>query len=622
MICLCLVLAIGIHAQSHLAKDFPCEVLGEVLVAADKFRPVPQIGSTFWRDSLSAQMRESYIRYGEQYAGREWVSLPFSVFAEFKKSGNRVKYEGLCFDKRRQLAALAIAETVEGKGRFLYDIVNGLGSFCEETWWGIPAHYKNEIPVAGDQTVDLFNAETAGLVAWTVYLLRPELEKYSNTLLKRIDSEIERRIIIPALKGKYWWKTAGMNWNPWICSNWLACILLCDHNSERRLEGVNAILGCMDSFINAYPKDGGCDEGTGYWDRAAASLYDCLSLLDVATRGKINLRNDEKFRAMGAYIYKMYIGNGYCVNFADAHGNRMQAQINVVLPFSRYISDDSMLALATDIATEQKFFENPARLYDKSGNFPTLGREVMMLRLLPYIAGLTDSHSYMEGGRWKATILPDLQIFAKHSGNLYVAAKGGNNGESHNHNDVGSFIVFADNEPLLIDPGVGEYTSKTFSNDRYTIWTMQSAFHNLPQINGVDQKDGKQFAASDVNITKNGISMDISGAYPSEAHVARWMRTIKVGKCIEICDESHLNAVSAPTRLILMTVIEPDISKQGEIKLGRHTVGYDCSLFSVSIDDVSDRLDDELHRTWGDRMYRIVLTAKSATDIKSVLRIK
>src|SRR5690242_21194986 len=33
---------------------------------------------------------------------------------------------------------------------------------------------------------------------------------------------------------------------------------------------------------------------------------------------------------------------------------------------------------------------------------------------------------------------------------LYVAAQGGHNAESHNHNDVGNFIVYANGEPVLI----------------------------------------------------------------------------------------------------------------------------------------------------------------------------
>lgn len=98
---------------------------------------LPRADDTFWR-SVPAAMRQSYIGYGEQYAGRPWTVLPWTVFAENKLTGNRTHYEALCFAKRRQLAALVMAEIMEGKGRFLDDIINGIGSFCEETWWGIP----------------------------------------------------------------------------------------------------------------------------------------------------------------------------------------------------------------------------------------------------------------------------------------------------------------------------------------------------------------------------------------------------------------------------------------------------------------------------------------------------
>ena len=57
-----------------------------------------------------------------------------------------------------------------------------------------------------------------------------------------------------------------------------------------------------------------------------------------------------------------------------------------------------------------------------------------------------------------------------------LGMKGGHNDESHNHNDVGSFVVYHNGKPILVDPGVGEYTSKTFSKERYTIWTMHSDY--------------------------------------------------------------------------------------------------------------------------------------------------
>ncbi len=69
----------------------------------------------------------------------------------------------------------------------------------------------------------------------------------------------------------------------------------------------------------------------------------------------------------------------------------------------------------------------------------------------------------------------------------YLAAKGRYNAESHNHNDVGSFIVAVGGQPLLIDVGVETYTKNTFSAARYDIWTMQSEYHNLPVVDGQGQ---------------------------------------------------------------------------------------------------------------------------------------
>ena len=158
---------------------------------------LPQADDGYWRDSIPTEMRQSYIEYGEPYLGKGWTVLPWTVFAENKINGNRVNYENICFEKRRQLAALVMAEIMEGKGRFLNDIIDGMGSFCEETWWGIPAHYGKRIPLTETQEVDLFNAETASLIVWTRYMLEKQFNAFSPDLCQRIDREIERRILKP-----------------------------------------------------------------------------------------------------------------------------------------------------------------------------------------------------------------------------------------------------------------------------------------------------------------------------------------------------------------------------------------------------------------------------------------
>lgn len=564
-------------------------------------------------DSLSQEMRASYVSYGEKYLGKEWKALPATIFARFKKDGNRTEYEGICFERRRQLAALVMAEIAEGKDRFLPDIINGLNVMMEETWWGIPAHYGHAVPVYDSQPVDLFNAETASLMAWTGKELKPQLDRYSPDICKRLVKEIDRRILRPVLGSKDWWKTAGMNWNPWICSNWLTCVLLYEKDADRKAKAIEEIKGCIRAFINAYPEDGGCDEGTGYWDRAAASLFECLQLLrDAGIHIDDEAKLMPKIGNMGAYIYKMYIGNDYCVDFADAHENKSVVQLNVLYPFALYLNDSVMRGFAAYLAQQKNFWNAPAPLYDKSGNFPTLGRELMLLRSLTSLRNEPVRQPLTEA--W----LPDLQIMTARSfpgadtpKGLFLAMKGGHNGESHNHNDVGSFIVYADGEPLLIDPGVGEYTSQTFGNNRYAIWTMQSQYHNLPQINGIDQHDGKQYAAKVIAKGKRSLALDIVGAYPKEAAVKSWVRTATLkGTTLQVADKYELSECKQPTRMMYMTTVKPDVATKGIVKLGNHSLEYPASLAEAAVEDVSDKLDPVLHHLWGDHMYRIVLTMK------------
>jgi len=601
--------------------------------------PVPRADDSYWRDSIPATMRQSYIAYGERYLGQPWTVLPWTLFAENKKSGNRVRYEAACFEKRRQLAALVMAEVAEGKGRFVPDIVNGLGALCEESWWGIPAHYNKAIPLTGQQEVDLFNAETASLMAWTAYMLRTQLDAFSPEVCRRIEGEVERRLLKPVLAKNYWWKTAGMNWNPWICSNWLTCVLLCDHDEARRLKAIGQIAQATEAFINAYPADGGCDEGPGYWDRAAASLFEVLSLLDtVAPTLPDSVRADldrrftprrAKIEAMGSYVYKTYIGSDYCVNFADTHDNKMLQQLNVVYPFALWLGDATMRQFAAYMAREKDLLHQAATLYDKSGNFPTLGRELRLLRHVGQLLG-EQPREPLVSDVW----LPDLQLMTARRGPLFVAMKGGTNGESHNHNDVGSFIVYttASNQrgepagttattPLLIDPGVGEYTAATFSGDRYTIWTMQSGYHNLPQVNGCDQRDGKQYHATVSSHAKGRLTLELAGAYGKEAAIRSWRRTVECrSSAVSVTEAYELAQWLKPTRLMLMTTATPDVSQPGTVRLGQgHAISYDPRQLSAEAEDISPRLDGLLQGVWGRQMWRVVLTVKG-TRTKGTIR--
>jgi hypothetical protein len=162
------------------------------------------------------------------------------------------------WDRRRnRLQALVIAECVEGKGRFLDEIANGLWLTCEETFWGLPAHLGAQkagvgFPDATKPIVDLFAAETASLLAWTDYLVRPALGGVSKLIPERIYLETDRRLLTPCMTRDFGWMgftgPPPNNWDPWICSNWLTAALLLDRDARRRVGSVSRILSCLDHF--------------------------------------------------------------------------------------------------------------------------------------------------------------------------------------------------------------------------------------------------------------------------------------------------------------------------------------------------------------------------------------
>jgi hypothetical protein len=218
--------------------------------------------------------------------------------------------------------------------------------------------------------------------------------------------------------------------------------------------------------------------------------------------------------------------------------------------------------------------------------------------------------------------MPESQIAAARSDStssrgLYFAALGAHNGQSHNHNDVGSFVVYVNGLPMLIDVGVGQYTAQTFSARRYDIWTMQSQYHNLPTINGVQQKDGRSFEARDVRFTADAqramFSLNIAGAYPPEAHVDSWHRSIALerNERIDINDSYVLSGTAGVTTLNFMTAGEPVTLRPGALELRngqeRLTLSYDAAELSPVVETIA--IDDtRLNPVWGKKVHRIVFT--------------
>ncbi|MBN2411117.1 heparinase II/III family protein [candidate division KSB1 bacterium] len=615
-----------------LSGRFTPEKLAQIIQTADKWHPYPTAEDHASWQELPSAVRDVYILEAEKLLNNEWQTPTASVFLEYSRDGNRSNYEKISFGRREQLGKLVIAECMEGRGRFINDIVNGIWTICEETYWGVPAHMGMQkrgtgLPDVTEPTVDLFAAETGMLMAWTYYLLKDQLYEVSSLVNERIRYEVKRRIIDVNLKrDDFGWMGLSPdltrrvnNWNPWICSNWLTAVLILEENPEIRAQSIYKIMRCLDQFLNPYPTDGGCDEGPGYWNRAGASLFDCLELFDSASNGRINIYNEPLVQEIGRYIYRVYINKDYYINFADASA-KLQPDPSLLFRFGKSIGDKNMLGFASFEAKRQNFGTGYI-----GGSFGYLGRVLAALFSLSDLVNIKAEEPMVFD-----YFFPDLQVMLARSiegsnKGLYIAAKGGHNDESHNHNDVGNFIVYADGFPAIIDVGVETYTSKTFSSRRYEIWTMQSAYHNLPTINGIMQHNGADYKATDIDYKadKNNVvfNLDLAKAYPSEAGIKSWKRTLTLNRneSVVIRDKYSLDKITGDIIFTLMSWAKPIIMENGTIKLDLNSktqgtardvfIFYNVTKLNIKTEPILIE-DGRLLRAWGRDIYRIILTVK------------
>jgi hypothetical protein len=453
------------------------------------------------------------------------------------------------------------------------------------------------------------------------FLLGEALAHPSSRLPERIEREIQQRMLTPALERDDWgWMgfthLPVNNWNPWINSNWLACILLVEKNPERRAQAVAKILRSLDRFLVPYPADGGCDEGPGYWTRAGASLYDCLELLTLASGGRLDIFDNPKVGEIGRFVYRAHITEDYYINFADASAlNSPPAAL--VFGYGKRIHDPQLASFGAWLASRQRTPKD--HLYGD------------IFRCLQELFSWDEMQSAeprppLIGDTW----LNEIQVMAARDAGgsaqgWFLAAKGGHNAESHNHNDVGNFIVFRDGKPVIIDLGVETYTRKTFSPQRYEIWTMQSAYHSLPTISGVMQAPGREFAARqvvyDTGDTTARFTLELAGAYPPEAHLITWLRTITLhrGEGVTLQDHYELLSPTGGISLSLMTPCTVQIDPSGLILLdqaplpdgrasGEARISYQPAQLTAAAESISIA-DDQLARVWGNRITRLLFQA-------------
>ncbi|HKK62568.1 MAG TPA: heparinase II/III family protein, partial [Bacteroidales bacterium] len=351
--------------------------------------------------------------------------------------------------------------------------------------------------------------------------------------------------------------------------------------------------------------DGACEEGPSYWSHAYGKLYEYLQLLSYATDENLPVFEETMIRNMGEYIAHSYIGEGWVVNFADASAKGSPPE-GLIFRYGKAVGSELMQSFASYLYHRD---QGEDYYFAKNDVFQTLENLLTKPSIIDKEPSLPANLNV-----W----YPQTEFcYIRQPRGLFFAGKGGFNAESHNHNDVGSFVLYYNHHPLFIDVGVGTYTRKTFSSERYSIWTMQSNYHNLPFVNGFAQENGREYKSSQVvfDEQKSLFSIDIAKAYPAEAGIKKWTRSYQVvsEKKFKITDDFILQNASVPNQLNFMTACEPMISEDGEITipLGKKNalLIYNPDEFEANVEVIN--VDDQLlSRVWGGLLYRLSLTAR------------
>jgi hypothetical protein len=148
-----------------LEKTYSFEKVKEVLIPFKAYHPYPKTTDD-WKKVVPNGTLENIIKEGERALKGNFEAISGSTSLDFVRSGDRLAHSKISFGKRNQLTTLILAESIEGKGRFMEAIFNGIWSICEESYWGVPAHISGTgLPDVENPVVDLFAAETAAVLA-------------------------------------------------------------------------------------------------------------------------------------------------------------------------------------------------------------------------------------------------------------------------------------------------------------------------------------------------------------------------------------------------------------------------------------------------------------------------
>lgn len=460
-----------------------------------------------WKKVAADPALSPIIRQAEKLAAEPIPEMTDDLYLDFTRTGNRDRGQKVLFARSSRVCILTLAECLENHGRFLEPLQKTIESICAERSWTYPAH-DGQLSVFHGLAMrpDLRATTLAFDLATADYLLGNKLPETTRRLLR---DNIRKRVLIPfrgtvegRLKEAYWLRITN-NWNAVCLAGTLGAALAIEPSPEERAWYIAAAEKGIHSFLSGFAKDGYCYEGIGYWNYGFGHFIVLTEEIRQATRGGVDLFKLPEVEMPAQFASRDEIMDGIYPTISDiGPGAKPDPQ------WMRYINERFQLASQPSIKVKTSI--NTMNLAEAV--FTIFAEQPWPVAKTIAKENVSPLRTWFDAGG-VLIARPD----GKQEKPFAVVLKGGSNGESHNHNDVGSFSVVLGRTMIICDPGGEVYTRRTFSSHRYESGVLNSFGHAVPVVAGQLQVEGRAARAvvmrSDFSEAEDVLAFDIRSAY-------------------------------------------------------------------------------------------------------------
>jgi len=521
----------------------------------------------FWQE---VREKDSYKRFRDELDAmwekdctKPLENLRYSDFRMFKYTGNRSIYEGQYFLRRRRMNACALLSLIyPEEEKYIVTLMDTLYAVCDEYTWCLPAH-QTALEVNNNIHLDLFACETGFTLAEIYTLLGDRLEPL---IRDRIRVEYDRRVVASFDKTHFGWEHGLANWNA-VCTGSVGCSMMLMH-PELMEKYLPRFTENIEYYLSGFKDDGICEEGVGYWHYGFGFFTVYADMIRKYTNGEIDYFTRPKVKEVSCFIQKMYLSGKSSVSFSDGG-----MSCNYHLGLLHYLKNE----YPNDIS-----IPDPKDSYNADG----CGRWCLHIRSILW---MKEEYLTPDENTPEATYYAEHSQWIVHKNARFgFAAKAGHNGEPHNQNDVGSFIISKEGRQRIVDMGAGAYTRQYFAADtRYTILQCSSRGHGVPIVGGKYQHQSsreKRYGATDVKYENGVFSADIAGAYEIP-ELKSLVRAFSWTDDAVILKDTYVYEGDGDLVERFVSLNEPTSDTAGVVLIDGVTLTYDPEKYELSFSD-------------------------------------